>query len=248
MPKPMKLRNPWLIRVVAALAARLIKAWMGTVRYRVVNHDGSDHPADADVERFIYAFWHESLLSPVKFRARVRILISKHADGELIAQAAQRLGFGVVRGSTTRGGGGALVELWDCSKAAHLVFHPDGPRGPRRKVQPGMVMLASRAGLPIVPVGVGYSRAWRARSWDRFALPRPFSRIVFVAGESVRVPADADREGLDHYRRLVEERMLQATEDAERLAEGTTSSSKPHFGLTRARRNGTPTRPERLED
>jgi 1-acyl-sn-glycerol-3-phosphate acyltransferase len=111
-----------------------------------------------------------------------------------------------------------------------------------------MVMLASRAGLPIVPVGVGYSRAWRARSWDRFALPRPFSRIVFVAGESVRVPADADREGLDHYRRLVEERMLQATEVAERLAEGTSLFTRPHFGLTRARRNGTPTGPERLED
>jgi lysophospholipid acyltransferase (LPLAT)-like uncharacterized protein len=216
----MKLRNPRLIRVVAVLAAGLIRAWMATVRYRTVNLDGAPHPADADVERFIYAFWHESLLAPANFRARVRILISRHADGELIARAAQRLGFGVVRGSTTRGGGGALVELWDCSRAAHVLFTPDGPRGPRRRVQPGMIVLASRSGLPIVPVGVGYSRAWRAGSWDRFAVPWPFSRCVFVAGESVRIPPDVGRNRLDDYRLLVEGRMLQATETAERLAAG----------------------------
>ena len=227
----MKLRNPRLIRVIAVLAAALIRLWMATIRYRIVNHDTAEHPADADQARFIYAFWHETLLAPVKFRARVRVLISKHADGELIAQAAQRLGFGTVRGSTTRGGGGALVELWDCSQSAHLVFHPDGPRGPRRTVQPGMIVLASRAGLPIVPVGVGYSRCWRARSWDRFAVPRPFCRCVFVAAPAVTVPPDVDRNGLQEYRRLVEQRMLEATAEAETLAvAGLRRRSGPHFG------------------
>jgi len=226
----MKLRNPRLIRVVAVLAAALIRVWMATIRYRIVNHDAADHPADAGRVRFIYAFWHETLLAPVKFRARVRVLISKHADGELIAQAAQRLGFGVVRGSTTRGGGGALVELWDCSQSAHLVFHPDGPRGPRRTVQPGMIVLASRAGLPIVPVGIGYSRCWRARSWDRFAVPWPFCRCVFVAAEAVTIPPDVDREGLQEYRRLVEQRMLEATAEAERLAVAGPRRPGPHLG------------------
>ena len=231
----MKLRNPSLIRVVAVLAAGLIRAWMATVRLRVVNLDDTPHPADADRERFVYAFWHESLLAPVRFKARVRVLISKHADGELIAQACRYLGFGVVRGSTNRGGGGALVELWDCSRRDHLVFTPDGPRGPRRKVQPGLIALAARSGLPIVPVGIGYARAWRARSWDRFAVPRPFSSCVCVAGRSVRVPAEVDREGLDHFRGLVEERMREATEAAERLAaEGRIGRPRgPHRAATR---------------
>lgn len=214
----MKLRNPLVIRWVALLAAVLIRVWMATVRLRVVNRDAAPHPADAETSRYIYAFWHESLLAPVKFRARVRVLISKHADGELIAQACRYLGFGVVRGSTNRGGGGALVDLWDCSRLEHLVFTPDGPRGPRRRVQPGLVALASRSGLPIVPVGLGFRCAWRARSWDRFAVPRPFSACVCVAGEAVRVPAELDRTDLEHYRRLVEDRMTDATQAAERLA------------------------------
>jgi lysophospholipid acyltransferase (LPLAT)-like uncharacterized protein len=216
----MKLRNPWLIRVAAVAIAALIRVWMATVRVRVVNRDEAAHPADADRERYIYAFWHEALLAPVRFRARVRVLISKHADGELIARACQYLGFGVVRGSTTRGGGEALVALWDCSRRAHLVFTPDGPRGPRRRVQPGMVVLAARSGLPVVPVGIAFRRAWRARSWDRFAVPRPFSACFAVVGESVRVPAEVDRDGIEDYRRLIEGRMLQATAAAERLALG----------------------------
>jgi lysophospholipid acyltransferase (LPLAT)-like uncharacterized protein len=214
----MKLRNPRLIRVVAVVVAALIRAWMVTVRIRTVNRDDADHPADADRERYIYAFWHESLLVPVRFRARVRVLISRHADGELIARACHYLGFGVVRGSTTRGGGGALVDLWDCSQRSHLVFTPDGPRGPRRRVQPGLVVLAALSGLPVVPIGIGFGRAWRARSWDRFAVPKPFSTCVCVAGKAIRVPAGVGRDGLEHYRRLVEESMLEATEAAERLA------------------------------
>jgi lysophospholipid acyltransferase (LPLAT)-like uncharacterized protein len=98
-----------------------------------------------------------------------------------------------------------------------------------------MIMLASRSGLPIVPVGVGYSRAWRAGSWDRFAVPRPFSRCVFVAGEAVRVPPDVGREGLEHFRRLAEQRMCEATEAAERIAQGQGGRSAPHFRFRRPR-------------
>ena len=216
----MKLRNPRLIRVVAVFVAVVVRLWMATVRVRVVNGDDAEHPADADRARYIYAFWHEALLAAVTFKARVRVLISKHADGELIARVCQCLGIGVVRGSTNRGGVGAMVELWDCSRQAHLVFTPDGPRGPRRKVQPGVIMLASRSGLPVVPVGVGFSRAWRARSWDRSAVPKLFSTCVCVAGKAIQVPPDVDRDGLEHYRRLVEGSMLDATETAERLAAG----------------------------
>jgi lysophospholipid acyltransferase (LPLAT)-like uncharacterized protein len=224
----MKLRNPRAIRIAAFLAAIVIRLWMSTVRMRMVNRDRADHPADPDRNRVIYAFWHETLLAPVKFRARVRVLISKHADGELIARVCGFLGFGVVRGSSTRGGGGALVELWHCSEGAHLVFTPDGPRGPRRRVQPGMIMLAARSGLPIVPLGIGFAQAWRARSWDRFAIPKPFTRGVYVALEAIVIPPEIDRDGLEHYRRLVEERMLEATAMAENLVQpGSSAPSAP---------------------
>jgi lysophospholipid acyltransferase (LPLAT)-like uncharacterized protein len=234
----MKLRNPRLISVAAILIAVVIRLVLCTMRYRIVNQDIDLHPADADHKRFIYSFWHETILAPIKIKARVSILISKHADGELIAQACHYLGFGVVRGSTTRGGSHALVELWDCSQRSHLIFTPDGPRGPRRKIQPGLIMLASLSGLPIVPVGVGFSRAWRFKSWDRFAVPKPFSACIAVAGPAVNVPPEIDRDDLERFRQLVEERMLDATVQAEQLANPRAKTKQgPHRPAMRSTRD-----------
>ena len=227
----MKLRNPRLIRIVAILAAVVVRTWMATLRARVVSLDGREHPLDVNAGSCIYAFWHETLLSPLNFRSRApwRVLISKHADGELIAQVCEHLGVQTVRGSSTRGGGPALVALWDCQDPAHLLFHPDGPRGPRRKVQVGMVALASRTGFPIIGVGVEFRRAWRARSWDRFAVPWPFTLTSAVIAEPIHVPRDLDRAGLESFRALAEERMLHATEAAERWAlEGKPVLTGPH--------------------
>ena len=105
----MKLRNPRLIRIVAWGVAGLIGVWTRTLRYRLEEETRARHPADPSRERFIYAFWHESILAMVGFRVAAHVLISQHADGELIARACEHLGFGTVRGSTTRGGGAALV-------------------------------------------------------------------------------------------------------------------------------------------
>jgi lysophospholipid acyltransferase (LPLAT)-like uncharacterized protein len=217
----MKLRSPWLIRLFAFLAAVVIRLWMRTVRYRLVFPPGmSLYPVDARVTRFLYAFWHETILFPTVFVGRVKILISKHADGELIAQVCQRLGYGVVRGSSTRGGTQALLQLCRACEGNHLLVTPDGPRGPRRQVQPGLVFLASRTGLPVVACGVGCSRVWRAKSWDRFAVPWPFSQAVVVVAPPVQVPADLDRVSLEYYRQVIEEGFLAATRAAEQLAEG----------------------------
>jgi lysophospholipid acyltransferase (LPLAT)-like uncharacterized protein len=232
----MKLRNPRAIRLVATLGAGIVRAWMATVGCRIDNQDRFRHPPDGTEGFFLYAFWHESLLALTRFRVPAHVLISQHADGELIAQICQRIGFNVVRGSTTRGGGRALLELKDLAHRSHLAITPDGPRGPRRKVQPGIVALAACTGLPIVPIGVGFSRAWRAGSWDRFAIPRPLSTTVLVGAPSVQVPADLDREGIEAYRRLVEERLLWATNHAERQAAGgPVATSRPHSRRTDSR-------------
>jgi lysophospholipid acyltransferase (LPLAT)-like uncharacterized protein len=216
----MKLRSPWLLRLIGLLGAWLVRWWMGTLRYRVFFAGGERHPVDHCVRRCIYAFWHETILVPTIFRVRVRILISQHADGEMIAQACRFLGYQVVRGSTTRGGGPALLALQRHGRTAHLVVTPDGPRGPRRRVQLGLILLASLTGLPIVAFGVGYSRAWRAQSWDRFAVPMPWSTANCVVTPALHVPARLNREELEQYRRLVEDWLLAATAAAERWARG----------------------------
>ncbi len=218
----MKLRNPWIIRVVGWLGALVIRCWMRTVRYRFWFAGQQIHPGDRGLrERFIYAFWHESMLFPAVARARRKlyVLISQHADGELIAQICRHLGFEVVRGSTTRGGVPALRGLLQQSRGGHLAVTPDGPRGPRRRVQPGIIYLASRTGLPLVPAGIGFSKAWRARSWDEFAVPWPGSMATCVVAPVLRVPPNLDREGIEHYRCLLETRMNEATIAAEKQAQ-----------------------------
>jgi lysophospholipid acyltransferase (LPLAT)-like uncharacterized protein len=214
----MKLRHPWLIRLAARLAAVVIRLWLATLRRRIDFGGAQRHPADPDRERFIYGFWHENLLAGITFRGRITALISQHADGELITLIARDLGFGAARGSTTRGGAQGLLDLWHHSRRSHLTVTPDGPRGPRRRVQAGLIFLAARTGLPIVVFGVGYSWAWRASSWDRFAVPWPGSTLYCVAAPPIRIPPDVKRDGLERYRQMVEDQLEEVTEAAERWA------------------------------
>jgi lysophospholipid acyltransferase (LPLAT)-like uncharacterized protein len=211
----MKLRHPLVIRTVAFLAALLIRLWMSTLRLRVVSSDGQEHPVDPAAARYLYAFWHEALLAPLVKRPKARVLISQHADGELIAQVCQFVGIGVVRGSTARGGSQALMEMIRGGNNEHLAITPDGPRGPRRELKTGIVMVASQTGMPIVPIGIGFTHAWRAASWDQFAVPVPFTTLVGVISEPIHVPADLDRGGMQHYKQLVQQTLQQLTEQAE---------------------------------
>ncbi len=214
----MKLRHPRLIALVAFVATMLIRVWTCTLRLRTQSRQ--PHPVDPTQQRLIYAFWHDSLLAPATFvRTNVRVLISHHADGELIARVCHYLGHGVVRGSTTRGGTAALMRLIR-SESGHLAITPDGPRGPRRRVQIGIIQLASTTGLPIVPVGVGYSRAWHARSWDRFSIPQPLSTVTGVILDPIFVPSNLNREQLEQFREDVEAVLLAASELAEDWATG----------------------------
>ena len=97
-------RNRWLIPYLAAVVAFILRLWMNTMRVRTVSADGRSHPDDPRHARYIYAFWHEGLLAPLATKPRIRVLISQHTDGEVIAQICLRLGIGVIRGSTARGG------------------------------------------------------------------------------------------------------------------------------------------------
>src|SRR5688500_9202849 len=170
---------------------------MATLECQVAYYDPVVDPTreEYDGRQRIYVFWHEYLLLPLYMRGHCNLsmLVSRHRDGEFIARVGQHMGFEFVRGSTTRGGVSALLEMRDRSRKMNLAVTPDGPKGPRRVMAPGAVFLASRLNMPLVIIAIGYDRPWRAGSWDRFALPRPFSRARAIVGPQIEIPSDVDR-------------------------------------------------------
>jgi lysophospholipid acyltransferase (LPLAT)-like uncharacterized protein len=218
----MKLRNPLLISLAARIIASFIRIWVGTCRYHYVTLGPWLNPTKVDLDRrYIFAFWHENLLGVAQNHGRpnIHVLISKHADGELIAQVAQHLSMRTIRGSSTRGGVEALRTIIKMPNG-HIAVTPDGPRGPRRRVQSGLVFLAAKTSMPVVCWGVGYDRPWRAKSWDRFCVPRPFHSIVGVSSSPIVVPRDADRDMLEKYREKIQQQMDYCAEQAELMAAG----------------------------
>jgi lysophospholipid acyltransferase (LPLAT)-like uncharacterized protein len=134
---------------------------------------------------FVFALWHRTLLPLLWWHRRqdITLLVSRHADGELLADSAARLGYRLVRGSTTRGGTGALRAMIRALDAGETVaVTPDGPRGPARVVKPGVLAAARRGGVPILPVAAGANRVWVLGSWDRLVIPRPFARVRIAYG------------------------------------------------------------------
>lgn len=228
----MKIRLGWLIKPVARLGTWVFRRWMNTLDYVY-------HPLGEPVEpndpklprRHLYAFWHETLLYPA-FHYSVQgaqVLISRSEDGQIIAEVCRSLGFEPVRGSTSRGGVEAVRQILRAGQSTHVGVTPDGPRGPRRKVQAGVIYLAARTGLPIIPSGFAFARPWRLNSWDRFAVPRPWSRAVCVTLPPLQVPAELEKEDLETYRQKLEEALHQATALAEQLAaSGTVATPGDH--------------------
>jgi lysophospholipid acyltransferase (LPLAT)-like uncharacterized protein len=217
----MTIRNRAILGTASFFGARAARLWMKTLSFEY-------QPLGTDVDpnrpelagRYIYAMWHEYLLLPLYWYARsdICVLISKHADGQLIANFCQHLRIPVVRGSTTRGGVEAIRRMLRAGRDLHLAMTPDGPRGPRRIVQPGVVYLSARLGLPVVPVGFGLHVPWRMASWDAFAVPRPGSRARCVTCEPIAVPHDATKDVLESCRRRLEQSLNRATHVAEQWA------------------------------
>jgi lysophospholipid acyltransferase (LPLAT)-like uncharacterized protein len=217
----MKLDSPLLNKLGGLLGAAAVRWWMGTLDYKVAFYDPAVDPAQPGCEgQKVYVLWHEYILFPIYLRGHCNLamLLSRHRDAEILSHAAHHLGFDFVRGSTNRGGVGAIRELLRKSRKMHLAITPDGPRGPRRRMAPGAVFLASRLGLPLVPFGCGYDRPWRLGSWDRFAIPRSHCRARAVVSPEIHVPPDLDRKGLEHFRRRIERLLNRLTDEAEAWA------------------------------
>jgi lysophospholipid acyltransferase (LPLAT)-like uncharacterized protein len=199
-----------------------VRHWMGTLDHQMLFYDHSVDPAR---EHFrgpvMFIFWHEYIPCPFYLRphCNIAMLLSRHRDAEWLSHAARHMGFQTVRGSSKRGGDAALRELFRKGRSMNLAITPDGPRGPRRQLASGCIYAASRLGLPLVPFGVGYDNPWRMRTWDRFALPRPYSRARVVVGPRMWIPPDLDRTGIEDHRRRIEGLLNWLTEEAESWAQ-----------------------------
>ncbi|MGI8818861.1 MAG: lysophospholipid acyltransferase family protein [Gemmatimonadales bacterium] len=140
----------------------------------------------------VFLLWHEVLL-PLLWQHRhqgVAIVVSEARDGQYLSDLAQSLGYRTVRGSSTRGGARALLgAVRELRAAGAVAFTPDGPRGPRRELKPGVVAAAQRGGATIVPIHAEADRAWRLHSWDRFVIPKPLARVSITYGRPFQVAA-----------------------------------------------------------
>ena len=205
------------LTVVPWIASWLLRGGMATLRRRDI---GRQHVESclARGERVIVAFWHGRLLMmPFVYPGQpVTILISQHRDGEYITRIAEWLGFTAVRGSATRGGARAFMQLLhNLRDGRNVVITPDGPKGPRQRVKSGVIELARLSGMPILPVAFGAWPRTILKSWDCFLVPHPFGRAVFVWGEPIYVPADADTAAVEKLQSVLVERLDALVADAD---------------------------------
>jgi hypothetical protein len=200
----------WLI---GWLGKGLVDLICGTMRISVV--DSEKARADIASRRFILAFWHSriTLISYLYKGWGGVVLVSSSEDGEIIAQILQRQGHKTIRGSTSRHGVQAMTRLIKALREETRpgVVVPDGPRGPRFRVQAGVITLAQKSGYPIVPVSCSFERMKVFASWDRFVFPFPFTHGRVIYGTPLYVPAGLDSKERESYRFMLEKELNQIT-------------------------------------
>jgi len=197
------------VAAIAGVGVPFIAALGRSLKWKV---DGLEHlHFEGNGRRPIMAFWHGRVLTATYFfRGRgIVVMISENFDGEWIARIIERFGFRTSRGSTSRGGQRALLQLKrDMEQGRPTGFAVDGPRGPARKVQPGAVWLAKLTGNPVVPFHMEASSYWSLKSWDRTQIPKPFSMVAVAVGGPIEVPADADDATIEAKRAALEESLF----------------------------------------
>lgn len=209
--------DSWPARFLIEFAYYLLKIWAGTLRFEI--EDRIALVTSPVRENYIGALWHNRLLL-ISYALKRFVphrpgagLVSASRDGDLVAALTKRFRFDVVRGSTSRMGAGALRELSGVLES-HLdvLMTPDGPRGPAYDPGPGAIFLAQKTGAPILPINMEFSKCWRLNSWDRFILPRPFSKVRLIFGPLFRVRSTATPEEFEIERLGLRDAMMALVE------------------------------------
>ncbi len=204
----LEIRDSLKARAIGSLAGRLMRLIAATLRFEIVDTAGLvtyQGPV-------VYALWHEDIfVVPAAWQkafGRIRravILTSASHDGAAVARAMAFFRLGSVRGSTSRRAVAALVAMKKALREGYDVcVTPDGPRGPRRVLQAGLVKLAQSAGVPVVPIHLTYGAAWRLKTWDRFAIPRPFSHVRVVFGSRLAISPGLSDDAFEAERAHIE--------------------------------------------
>jgi hypothetical protein len=184
----MKIRlSPGQVRIIARpVISLLARTW----RFELPPHSELELAVRAHTSTVVLACWHEELL-PLLWHGRgigMGVVVSGSRDGEYAAQVAEGFGYRALRGSSSRRGARVLLEaVRELQAGTSITFTPDGPRGPRRVFKPGAALAAQRAGVPLVPVRASPVQAWRLRSWDQFAIPKPGARVLVAYGDPIEV-------------------------------------------------------------
>jgi lysophospholipid acyltransferase (LPLAT)-like uncharacterized protein len=217
LPRSLRIQHlPVWARVLIWLGSILINLWCATLRYKVVDKAGffTSSP-DSPV---IILFWHNRILAlPAVFRRYypktrkgLLVLTSASRDGAYLSEFVRCFGMGSVRGSSSRRGAQALLDLVrNLEEGFDLCITPDGPRGPRYGLKPGALLLAERCGAPLLPAIVEYSRFWRFKSWDGFAVPKPFATVTVTALPFIRVEPSETEAAFEEKRKQVETQMTE---------------------------------------
>lgn len=209
-----------MIAIVPRLVALFLRVVGLTLRFEVIAEEGAI-PATTPPHG-IFCFWHQCTL-PCTYYFRnypVVIIISQSFDGELITRTLNRFGYRAVRGSSSRGGGEALMKLKQAlEEGVAAIFTADGPRGPIYKSKMGPVKLAQMTGEPVGSFYLLPEKRWTINSWDRFFVPKPFSRVIVSWSRSVTVPSTADDVLLEEKRQELDAALERARHNAERLLE-----------------------------
>ncbi|MFV2006103.1 MAG: lysophospholipid acyltransferase family protein [Longimicrobiales bacterium] len=185
-----------------------------TLRYRRTGAEHFERLRDAG-QPVIFVFWHGQMLPLVHLHRNEGsvVLVSEHADGEYITQILRRYRFGIIRGSSTRGAVKGLKGMIRAARRGRdLALTPDGPQGPRSRFKAGALMVAQMTGLPIIPVATGATAAWWMSSWDRFMLPKPFSRVNVEYGAPHLIPRHASEDELLSMAASLESELNRMTE------------------------------------
>ena len=205
-------------RLIPGLIVFLLRALALTLRFRVDDRCGITRGA---MVPFIGAFWHNRILViPVAYQRYCRgrrghCLTSPSKDGAIIEGVMSRFGIGSVRGSSSRRGVAALLELTAILEAGEdVAITPDGPRGPKYQLSPGIVKLSQITGVPVMPIHVGYSRFWELKSWDAFRIPKPFARVEVVFGPLYAVCPTADDAAFEAERLRLQTLLMDEMESA----------------------------------
>lgn len=197
-----------------------MKLWSFTLRYHVNGNAGIVQPEIAP-NPVIFALWHNRIFTmpPIWLRTGGKnrstvVLTSASKDGTTLAKAMEAFGVGAIRGSSSRRAVSALIGMKKAlQEGKDVCVTPDGPKGPRYQVQPGLLKIAQTTGTEIIPIHIRYSSAWRLSSWDRFVIPKPFSRVEVTFDQPIKIPKELDEKAFHSALENLERCLIDGCDD-----------------------------------